>query len=87
MPPSIGGVGVPGAILLLPPLLLGVAANILQSLIQLVLDIVRDEGIIPVGGQSLIQLVLEIVRDEGIIPVGGGPPVISFAIHSDWYGS
>ena len=66
MPPSIGGVGVPGAILLLPPLLLGVAANILQSLIQLVLDIVRDEG---------------------IIPVGGGPPVISFAIHSDWYGS
>ena len=63
MPPSIGGVGVPGAILLLPPLLLGVAANILQSLIQLVLDIVRDEG---------------------IIPVGGSPPVISFAIHSDW---
>jgi hypothetical protein len=48
MPPSIGRVGVPGAILLLPPLLLGVAAQVLQGLIQLALDVGRDGGVIPV---------------------------------------
>ncbi len=55
----------PGAFLVLSPLLLGVAAQVSQGLIKLALDVGRDSGILE----------------------GGGRPGISFAIHSNRYGS